>query len=268
MYSFNYNRASSIDEATKTFAANEDAKFLAGGQTLIPTMKQRLAAPGALIDVSAIAEMRGIRLDKHKLLIGAAATHAEVATSGIVQKSIPALAALAGNIGDPHVRHRGTLGGSLANNDPAADYPAAVLALGATIVTNKHKLAAADFFTGLFETELAEDELIVGVRFPIPSSAAYRKFSNPASRYALAGVFVAKVDGVVTVAVTGAGNDGVFRFREAEKALSENFSVNVIEDLRPDPSALLSDLHASADYRAALVNAMTVAAVSDLMINQ
>jgi len=189
MYETKYHKASSLDNATSTLNGADDGKFLSGGMTLIPTMKQRLAAPSDLVDIGGLSDLQGISKDGSTLTIGAGTTHADVAGSADVQSAIPALAALASHIGDPHVRNRGTLGGSIANNDPAADYPAAVLALGATIKTNSREIAAEDFFAGMFETSLNEDEIIVSVSFPIPEKAGYAKFPNPASRYAMAGVF-------------------------------------------------------------------------------
>jgi carbon-monoxide dehydrogenase medium subunit len=212
MHAFDYAAPSSVADAVAALA-NEDAKLLAGGQTLLPTMKQRLAAPAVLVDLRKIEGLSGVAREGDTLVIGAMARHAEVADSETVKQAIPALAGLAGWIGDPAVRHRGTLGGSLANNDPAADYPAAALALGATIVTNKREIAAEAYFKGMFETALDEDEIITKVKFPIPEKAAYQKFRNPASRYAMAGVFVAKTKAGVRVAVTGAGAGGVYRRR-------------------------------------------------------
>ncbi len=221
MYQTTYHRPSSVAEAASLLASSEDAKLLAGGHTLIPTMKQRLAAPAHLIDLGRLAELKGITVTATTVTIGAGTTHAAVATSAEVKGAIPALSKLAGGIGDPHVRAAGTIGGSVANDDPAADYPSAVLGLGATVVTNKRSIAADDFFLGLFTTALEEGEIIVRFEFPIPARAAYAKFDNPASRYAMAGAFVAKAkDGSVRVAITGAGSDGVFRWTEAEAALS------------------------------------------------
>jgi carbon-monoxide dehydrogenase medium subunit len=262
MYAFDYKRPASLDEAAKALAAAPGAKLLAGGQTLIPTLKLRLANPETVIDISRIASLRGIQRQSGALVIGAMTTHAQVAESADVKATIPGLASLAEHIGDPHVRHRGTIGGSVANNDPAADYPAGVLALGATIVTNKRSIAADDFFQGLFTTALGEDEIVTGLSFPIPQSFAYAKFANPASRYALVGVAVARVAGGVRVAVTGAGQSGVFRWTAAEQALAQNFSAGAIGSLKPDAAGLMSDIHAAADYRAHLVNIMTKRAVA------
>ena len=210
MYAFEYHRPHTLSGALADLE-KQDAKALAGGMTLLPTMKQRLAAPSALVELKDVPELSGLAREGDTLVVGAMTRHVDVARSPVVQAAIPALATLAGGIGDPHVRNRGTIGGSLANNDPAADYPAAVLALGATVVTSKRRIAADDYFTGLFETALEPGELITSVIFPIPQKAAYMKFANPASRYALVGVFVAKTAGGVRVAVTGAGEHGVFR---------------------------------------------------------
>jgi len=262
MYQTTYHRPSTLAEAV-ALAGGEDAKLLSGGHTLIPTMKQRLAAPAQLVDVTRLAELQGIAVAGGVLTIGAATTHATVATSAEVKAAIPALAKLASGIGDPHVRHRGTIGGSVANDDPAADYPAGVLGLGATVVTNKRSIAADDFFLGLFTTALEEGEIVVRFEFPIPEKAAYAKFANPASRYAMAGAFVAKgKDGSVRVAITGAGSDGVFRWSEAEDALAANFSPDAVAGLSVDADAMLSDIHGDAAYRANLVKVMTRRAVA------
>ena len=260
MYAFEYHRPQSLSSAAADLA-KPDAKALAGGMTLLPTMKQRLASPAALIDLKNVSELAGIAREGDNLVIGAMTRHAEVAGNTIVQAAIPALAALADVIGDPHVRNMGTIGGSLANNDPAADYPAAALALGATIVTDKRRIAAENFFTGLFETALETDELITQVSFPIPQRAAYMKFRNPASRYALVGVFVAKTAGGVRVAVTGAGGNGVFRAEAFEAALNTNFSPSALEGVSVPASGLNSDIHADADYRAHLIGVMAKRAV-------
>ena len=262
MYPFNYHRAASLDEAAKLLSGSPEAKLIAGGQTLLPTMKQRLASPSDLIDLSRIADLRSIAADKTSVRIGAMATHAEVAGSGDVATAIPALAALAGGIGDPHVRSVGTLGGSVANNDPAADYPAALLGLNAGIVTNHRTVAADEFFTGLFTTALDDEEIIIAVDFPIPARAGYAKFRNPASRYAIVGVFVAETGGGVRVAVTGAGADGVFRVPEMEQALAGNFSPDAIADMSVPAGGLNGDIHASAEYRAHLITVMAKRAVA------
>jgi len=258
---FTYRRATTVTQAEEMFRHSADARFLAGGQTLIPTMKQRLAAPADLIDISRIASLSFIRREGNVLVIGAGTRHADVAASPEVKSAIPALALLAGEIGDPAVRHRGTLGGSIANNDPAADYPAACLALGATIVTNQRKIPADEFFTGIFSTALEEGEIITKVVFPIPSKAAYAKFRNPASRYALVGVFVAKRAGEIRVAVTGAGADGVFRVPAMEEALAKRFSPKSLEGITVPPDGLNSDIHADATYRAHLIGVMARRAV-------
>ncbi|HEY8580036.1 MAG TPA: xanthine dehydrogenase family protein subunit M, partial [Beijerinckiaceae bacterium] len=239
----------------------EDAKFLAGGMTLLPTMKQRLASPGALIDLSRADDLRGIEATARSVVIGAMTRHFDVANSEIVKEKIPALAELAGMIGDPAVRHRGTIGGSIANNDPAADYPAACLALGATIITNKRKIPAEAFFTGLFETALEEGELVTKVSFPTANRAAYEKFRNPASRYAIVGVFVAKKGSEVRVAVTGAGSNGVFRASKLEAALTAKFHPKGLEGVTFPAEGLNSDIHADAEYRAHLITVMTRRAV-------
>jgi carbon-monoxide dehydrogenase medium subunit len=261
MYAFEYHRPESLAGAVADLE-NPDAKALAGGMTLLPTMKQRLASPAALIDLKNIRELANIAREGDNLVIGAMARHAEVARSNVAKAAIPALASLASGIGDPHVRNMGTIGGSLANNDPAADYPAAALALGATIVTNKRRILAQDFFTGLFETALEAGELITQVSFPIPQKAAYMKFRNPASRYALVGVFVAKTAGGVRVAVTGAGSNGVFRAEELERALNANFSPAALDSVAVPASGLNSDIHADADYRAHLIGVMAKRAVA------
>lgn len=263
MYAFDYHRPSSLRQANNLAAKNVDAKILAGGQTLLPTMKQRLASPTGLIDLGGIAGLAGIELKGRNLVIGAMTTHASVAASEIVKSVLPGLAALAGGIGDPHVRHKGTIGGSIANNDPAADYPGGLLALGATIVTSKRKLAAADFFTGLFSTALEEGEIVVKVIVPTGAKFAYAKFRNPASRYAMVGVAVAKKGAKIAVAVTGAGADGVFRWEAAEVALSKRFNAKALEGV-PTPAAksLNGDIHASAEYRSHLIGVMTKRAVA------
>ncbi|MCB1385352.1 MAG: xanthine dehydrogenase family protein subunit M [Nitratireductor sp.] len=263
MYQTNYHRASSLEEAAKLFKKGDDAKFVSGGQTLIPTMKQRLAAPTDLIDLRHIKGMSGIKVSGKKVAIGAATTHYDVSTNGKLAAVCPALAALASHIGDPAVRHMGTIGGSIANNDPAADYPAAMLALGATIVTNKREIEADKFFKGMFETALKDGEIITAVAFAAPTRAAYVKYPNPASRYAMCGVFVADHGkGDIRVAVTGAGNDGVFRHRAMEKALAGNFSADAIASIATSADDMLSDIHGDAAYRAHLVNVMARRAVA------
>jgi carbon-monoxide dehydrogenase medium subunit len=260
MYDFNYQKAGSAADAASALGSADDGKVMAGGQTLIPTLKQRLASPSDVIDLSG-AGMAGIRRDGDSLVIGAMTTHAEVAASDEVRSAIPALAALAEGIGDPQVRNRGTIGGSIANNDPAADYPGAVVGLNATVKTTKREIAADDFFTGMFDTALEDDEIITEVSFPIPEKAAYAKFPNPASRYAIVGSFVASTGGGVRVAVTGAG-PCVFRVGAYEDALSSNFSADAVPDGAVDAGDMNSDIHAGADYRAHLVGVMTRRAVA------
>jgi len=258
---FTYHRPGSLDEALAAFKKSPDARYLAGGQTLIPTMKQRLAAPADVIDLGGLKELAFIRNGGDVLVVGAGTRHATVATSAEVKAAIPALAALAGMIGDPAVRHRGTLGGSIANNDPAADYPAAVSGLGATIRTNAREIKADDFFTGMFETALNDGEIVREVSFPVPERAGYAKFPNPASRYAMVGVFVAKTNSGVRVAVTGAG-PCVFRVAEMEAALAKNFSADAIAGIRIAPDGMNEDLHGSREYRAHMVSVMAKRAVA------
>ena len=263
MYETNYHRPRDLDEAKSLFAAAAEGRYLSGGMTLLPTMKQRLAAPSDLVDLARLVELKGISVTADTVTIGAAVTHAEVAASAEIRDAFPALAALAGQIGDPHVRHRGTIGGSLANDDPAADYPAAVLALDATILTTQRTLDATDFFQGLFTTALEDGEILVSVAFPIPARAAYAKFPNPASRYAMAGVFVAVLaDGGVRVGVTGAGQDGVYRDATFEVALTADFQPSALDSIVVDPGNMLADLHGSAEYRANLVKVMAKRAVA------
>jgi carbon-monoxide dehydrogenase medium subunit len=262
MYAFEYHRPTSVRQAASLLGKAEDAKIVAGGHTLLPTMKMRLAAPANLIDLSQIADLRGIERSARSVTIGAMTTHAEVAHSADVKEAIPALAELAELIGDPAVRHRGTIGGSVANNDPAADYPAACLALGATIVTNKRKILADEYFKGLFETALEEDEIVTAVSFPIPQKAGYMKFRNPASRYALVGVFVAKRADGIRVAVTGAGSNGVYRWTAAEEALAKRFGAKSLEGLTHPVEGLNADIHADAAYRAHLIGVMARRAVA------
>lgn len=261
MYEFEYHRAKSVKDAVAARAGASDGLYLAGGMTLLPTMKQRLASPSDLIDLAKIGELSGIKVSGGTVTIGATTTHAEVNSSADVQKAIPALAALAGHIGDPMVRHRGTIGGSIANSDPAADYPAGVLGLGATVTTNTRSIAADDFFTGMFETALAEGELITAVSFPTPKRAAYSKFPQPASRFAMVGVFVAETDDGVRVAVTGAGAS-VYRVPEMESALAGNFSPDAVANIKVPADGLNSDIHGSAEYRAHLVTVMAKRAVA------
>ncbi|SKA11915.1 carbon-monoxide dehydrogenase medium subunit [Enhydrobacter aerosaccus] len=260
MRSFAYDRPATIDRAV-ALLAGEGALALAGGMTLLPTMKLRLSAPEALVDLSSIADLKGIASDGKTLTIGAMTRHADVARSAEVAKAIPGLARLAGRIGDPQVRNRGTLGGSLANNDPAADYPAAVLALGATLVTSRREIAADEFFRGMFETALEPGELLTAVRFPVPYAAAYAKFPHPASRFALVGVFVAQFKAGVRVAVTGAASS-VFRCHPLEARLSENFAPEAVAGFTVDPKGLNSDIHAEPAFRAHLIGVMARRAVA------
>lgn len=259
MHNFEFVKPSSIADAVQALSA-EGAQPLSGGQTLLPTMKQRLAAPEVLVSLTGIAEMQGVCMGDGGLHIGAATPHAVVAREAAAQ--YPALAALAGGIGDPAVRNRGTIGGSVANNDPAACYPAAVLASGATVVTPTRRIAADDYFQGMFTTALEEGEFITQVIFPVPQAAAYVKFNQPASRFALTAVFVAKFADGVRVAVTGASNNGVFRWEEAESALSADFSAKALEGLTVSSEDMISDLHGSAAYRANLVKVLTGRAVT------
>jgi aerobic carbon-monoxide dehydrogenase medium subunit len=262
MYAFEYHRPTSVRQAANLLGKLEEAKIIAGGHTLLPTMKQRLAAPANLVDLNGLSELRGIERSGRSVTIGAMTSHAQVAEAADVKAAIPALAELAQMIGDPAVRHRGTIGGSVANNDPAADYPAACLALGATIVTNKRKIAADDYFKGLFETALEEGEIVTKLTFPIPQKTGYMKFRNPASRYALVGVFVAKRAAEIRVAVTGAGASGVFRWTAAEEALKKRFAAKSLEGLAHPAEGLNSDIHADANYRAHLIGVMARRAVA------
>ncbi len=261
MYNFTYQRASSRDDAKAKLGAADDGSYLAGGMTLLPTMKQRLASPSDLIDLAGVGDLAGIRRDGDAVVVGAMTTHAAVAASADVAEAIPALAALAGHIGDPQVRNRGTIGGSIANADPAADYPAAVVGLGATVRSDSRDIAGDDFFTGMFETALNDGELITEVSFPVPEAACYMKFPNPASRYAIVGVMVARTGGGVRVAVTGAG-PSVFRSSEMEQALSGNFSPDALDGISVPAGDLNADIHAGADYRAHLVGVMAKRAVA------
>jgi aerobic carbon-monoxide dehydrogenase medium subunit len=262
MYAFKFHRPTTVRQAAGLLARQEEAKLLAGGHTLIPTMKLRLAGPKNIIDMSKIEDLSFIEVGARSVTIGALTTHAEVATSKDVKENIPALADLAGRIGDPAVRHRGTIGGSIANNDPNADYPAACLGLGATIITNKRRIAADEFFKGLFETALEPDEIITKVQFPKPNKAAYIKFPNPASRYALVGVFVSKRGSEIRVAVTGAGSNGVFRVTSFEEALKKRFGAKSLEGMTIPADGMGSDIHGSAEYRAHLVGVLARRAVA------
>ncbi len=267
MQNFSYVKATSIKHAGDLLAANAEAKPLSGGMTLLPTMKARLASPSHLVDIASLGELSGIEVKDGKLSIGAATRHVEVSRSAVVKKTIPALAYLAGIIGDPQVRNRGTIGGSLANNDPAADYPSAALALNATIVTNRREIKADDYFQGLFATALQAGEVITKVVFPVPAKAAYEKFPHPASGYAMTGSFVASFGNTagkdVRVAITGAG-PGVFRWTDAEAALSKKLDASSIEKLNVDASNLNEDMHGTKEYRANLAKVMTKRALAKL----
>ena len=275
MYETNFHKASTAQDAAALLAKSDDGKVLAGGQTLIPTMKQRLAAPADLVDLSRAEALRGVTITKRKkmgimkadggetITIGAMTTHAEVAGNTELAQVCPVICGLAGNIGDPAVRHRGTIGGSVANNDPAADYPAALLALGATIHTNSRDVAAEDYFKGMFLTALDDMEIITAVSFQAPVVGGYGKFPNPASRYAMVGVFVAKsVDGEVRVSVTGAGDNGVYRHAGLEAALSADWSASAVDAVEVSADGLMSDLHGTAAYRANLIKVMAKRALA------
>jgi aerobic carbon-monoxide dehydrogenase medium subunit len=263
MYEFGFQRASSVEEAARLLAADPEAKLIAGGQTLIPVLKQRLSRPTVVIDL-AQAGLAGIKVDGTTVTIGAMTPHAAVANSEEVRRLIPALADLASMIGDEQVRHRGTIGGSLANDDPTADYPAAVLGLNATVRTQRRAIKADDFFLGMFTTALEPDEIITAVEFPAPEKAAYEKFRNPASRYAMVGVFVAKTRDGVRVAVTGAGQNGVFRHTAMEQALTSNLSPDAIANVTTPASDMNSDIHGSAEYRAHLVGVIAKRALAKM----
>ncbi|WP_027533456.1 xanthine dehydrogenase family protein subunit M [Bradyrhizobium sp. WSM3983] len=263
MYQTTYHRASSVDEAASLFAKGSEAKFLAGGQTLLPVMKQRLASPSDVIDLGKIKELIGVEASGDMLTVKAATPHYDVATSEAAKKTIPALAYLASLIGDPAVRYRGTIGGSIANNDPAADYPAALLALGATVKTSKRSIAAEDFFQGLFTTALEDGEIITAVSFPVPAKAGYAKMRHPASRFALTAVFVAQTkSGEIRVAATGASQSGVMRIPAIEAALKANWSPSALDNVSIPASGLLADIHGTAEYRANLVKVMAQRAVT------
>jgi aerobic carbon-monoxide dehydrogenase medium subunit len=262
MYDFEYHKPGSLADAVKLLSADPDARPISGGQTLLPALKHRLNKPTSVIDLSGIAELKGIKREGNKLVIGALAKHVEVATSPEVKAAIPALAQMASTIGDTQVRNRGTIGGSVANNDPAADYPSAVLGLNATIVTDKRRIAADDFFQGMFTTALEPGELLVAIEFPIPEKAGYAKMRNPASRYVMAGAFVARTGGGVRVAINGAG-PGVFRQAEMEKALAANWSADAVAGVKQAPDELNGDIHGSAEYRAHLVTVMAKRAVAN-----
>jgi carbon-monoxide dehydrogenase medium subunit len=264
MYDFTYHRPKSLEEVARLAAGSDDPKVLAGGMSLLPTLKQRLSRHSDLVDLSGIESLAGIRREADALVIGAMTRHADVAASVDVREAIPALAILAEGIGDPLVRNRGTMGGSIANADPAADYPAAVLGLGAIIITDRRSIPADDFFTGLFETALAPNEIIIAVRFPVPEKAGYTKFPNPASRFAIVGVFAAKTrdkTGIVRVAVTGAG-PCAFRLPDAEARLTERFAADALDGLLVSQDGLNTDIHASAEYRAHVIAVMAKRAVA------
>jgi carbon-monoxide dehydrogenase medium subunit len=264
MYETIYHRPSSVDEAVSLFAKGSDSKYLAGGHTLIPVMKQRLAAPTDVIDLARIKDLIGVESSGDTLTIKAATTYFDIMQSADVKKTIPAIAYLTSVLGDPAVRHRGTIGGSIANNDPAADFPAALLALGATVKTNKRSISADDFFKGLFTTALEDGEIITQVTFPVPAKAAYAKMRHPASRFALTGVFVARSKtGDIRVAATGASQDGVMRVPAIEAALKANWSAGALDSVKISADGLLTDVHGSADYRANLIKVMAQRAVAE-----
>ena len=260
MYNFEFKQPKTVSEALSALV-NDEAQLLGGGQTLIPTMKQRLASPSTLVSLTAIEEMKGICLnDDGSISIGGGTTHADVAANSNI---FSGLVTLAENIGDAAVRNRGTIGGSLANNDPAACYPAAALSTGAVIITNNREISADDFFRGMFETALEEGEIILSVRFPVPSLSSYQKFIQPASRFAIVGVFLSNFDNEIRIAITGAAEEGVYRWREAEVALNANFSEGSLNDLLVEPEGMIGDIHASSEYRAHLVQVMTKRAVKN-----
>ncbi len=261
MYDFAYQKPTSLADAVKALSGDEDAKALAGGQTMIPVLKQRLAKPSTVVDLSGLG-LAGITVSGTTVTIGAMTRHCDVAASAEVKAKLPALAGLASHIGDEAVRHRGTIGGSLANNDPTADYPAAVLALGATIKTDRRSISADDYFQGMFTTALEQGEIITSVEFPIPAKAGYEKFPNPASRYAMVGVFVAQTSGGVRVAVTGAGQGGVFRHADMEKALAASFTPGALDGVSTPADDMNNDIHGSAEYRAHLVGVVAKRAVA------
>jgi aerobic carbon-monoxide dehydrogenase medium subunit len=262
MYNFTFHRPTTVRQAAGLLARNPDAKLLAGGHSLLPVMKQRLAQPSALIDLSLVEGMDTVEQKGRSIVIGAMARHADVAKSPVLREALPGLADVPGSVGDPQVRNRGTIGGSIANNDPNADYPAAVLGLGATIITNKRRIAADDFFQGMYTTALEDGEIIVKVNFPIAKKAAYEKFKHPASGFALVGVFVSKRGSDIRVAVTGAGSDGVFRVPPFEEALKKRFAAKSLEGMSIPATGMNSDIHASPEYRAHLVGVLARRAVA------
>ena len=261
MYDFNYRKPGSLSDAVGALKGKDEAKLLAGGMSLLPTLKHRLSKPSDLIDLAALGDLKGIKIEGGAVVIGAMTTHATVARSAEVKAKIPALVHLAGHIGDRQVRNRGTIGGSISNNDPAADYPSSILALGATVKTDRRSIDGDAFFKGMFETALAPDEIVTAVGFPIPERAAYMKFPNPASRFAMVGVFVAKGPKGVRVAVTGAA-PCVFRQTEMEKALEKKWAPESVASIKVSPDGLNSDIHASAEYRAHLITVMAKRAVA------
>jgi aerobic carbon-monoxide dehydrogenase medium subunit len=256
MYNFTFHRPTTVRQAAGLLSRNPEAKLLAGGHSLLPVMKQRLASPSALVDLSLVEGLSGVELKGRSVVIGAMTRHADVARSEVLKETFPALASVPDSIGDPQVRNRGTIGGSIANNDPNADYPAALLGLGATVITNKRRIAADDFFTGMFSTALEDGEIITKLSFPIAKKAAYEKFKHPASGFALVGVFVSKRGPEIRVAVTGAGANGVFRVPSFEEALKKRFSPKSIEGMSIPAAGMNSDIHASAEYRAHLVGVL------------
>ncbi|MBI1205490.1 MAG: carbon monoxide dehydrogenase [Rhodopseudomonas sp.] len=262
MYNFTFHRPTTVRQAAGLLARNPDGKLLAGGHSLLPVMKQRLAQPSALVDLSLVEGMTGVELKGRSVVIGAMTRHADVAKSDVLKEVMPGLAAVPGSVGDPQVRNRGTIGGSIANNDPNADYPAACLGLGATIITNKRRIAADDFFQGMYTTALEDGEIIVKVSFPIAKKAAYEKFKHPASGFALVGVFVSKRGSDIRVAVTGAGSEGVFRVPTFEEALKKRFTAKSIEGMTIPATGMNSDIHASPEYRAHLVSVLTKRALN------
>ena len=261
MYEFSYHKPSSVADAVKLLSADPEARPVSGGMTLLPALKLRLSKPTALVDLSGIAELRGVKREGNTIVIGALTKHYEVATNAAVKAAIPALAWMASTIGDTQVRNRGTMGGSVANNDPSADYPAALLALGATIQTDRRKISADDFFQGMFATALDAGEIVTAIHIPVPEKAGYAKMKNPASRYSMAGVFVAKGPAGVRVAVNGAGANGAFRATEMEKALAANWSADAVAGVKMDAGMMNGDIHGSAEYRAHLVTVMAKRAV-------
>jgi carbon-monoxide dehydrogenase medium subunit len=263
MYEFAYHKPTSVADAVKLLAADADARPISGGMTLLPALKLRLNKPTMLVDLSGIAELRGVKREGNSIVIGALTKHYEVATSAEIKAAIPALAAMASTIGDTQVRNRGTMGGSVANNDPSADYPAALLALGATIKTDRRTISADDFFTGMFATALEVGEIVTAIHIPVPAKAGYAKMKNPASRYSMAGVFVATGPVGVRVAVNGAGNNGVFRVTAMETALAAKWAPESVAGIKLDAGDMNGDIHGSAEYRAHLVTVMAKRAVVD-----